>query len=287
MRARLRGTEIYFDVDGMGLVAEPGRMVQRPVLLLLHGGPGGDHSSFKIQVAGLRDVAQLVYVDHRGSGRSSAADPTTYTLAENISDLDALRDYLGLEKISVLGSSYGGMVAQGYAIQFPQRVEKLVLSVTAPSYRFMDEARKIVASRGTAEQKRVCQWLWDASFESEEQLHEYYRVMGPMYSRQFDEEKHDLGWQRGIRNYQQLNLGFGGFLKTFDFIEELATIRCPTLVLAGAHDWICPPSQSELIAEKIPQAELKIFANSSHLVAEDEPEEFLRVVRGFLRDDSS
>ena len=132
MKARIRGTEIYFDVDGAGLVPDGERMVQRPTLFLLHGGPGGDHVGFKSTVARLVDVAQLVYVDHRGSGRSAASDPSTYTLDENIDDVDALRDYLGLDSICLLGSSYGGMVAQGYAIRYPDRVSNLVLCATAP-----------------------------------------------------------------------------------------------------------------------------------------------------------
>jgi|TARA_B110000495_G_C22955202_1_gene559593 proline iminopeptidase len=282
MHARLEGADIYFDVDGMGLVAEPDRMVERPIVFLLHGGPGGDHSSFKSGMSELRDVAQLVYVDHRGAGRSRVDDPTTCTLEQNVRDVDALRGYLGLEKICVFGSSYGGMVAQGYAIEFPKHLDRLILSVTAPSYRFIEESQTILEERGTAEQKRVCQWLWDASFENEEQLQEYYRVMGPMYAVQFDAEKHEQGWRRGIRNYQQLNQGFGGFLRTFDFIEQLPSISCPTLVLAGSHDWICPPSQSQLIADKIPHAQLELFANSSHMVSHDEPERFLEVVRKFL-----
>ena len=283
MYARLNEADIFFDVDGVEFAAEPDRMVQRPVVFLLHGGPGGDHSSFKTKVGELRDVAQLVYVDHRGSGRSRVDDPATCTLEQNVRDVDALRDYLGLDKISVLGSSYGGMVAQGYGIEFTERLDRLILSVTSPSYRFMEESQAILQERGTAEQKRVCEWLWDASFEIEEQLREYYRVMGPMYSTQFDAKKHEEGWQRGIRNYQQLNLGFGSFLRTFDFIEQLATITCPTLLHAGAHDWICPPSQSALIAEKIPGAQLELFADSSHMLTQDEPERFLQVVRDFLQ----
>ena len=69
MRARIRGTEIYFDVDGMGLVPDAGRMVDRPVLFLLHGGPGGDHASFKKQLSDLRDVAQLDAADAIGRAR--------------------------------------------------------------------------------------------------------------------------------------------------------------------------------------------------------------------------
>src|SRR5262250_3416256 len=98
MLAKIRGTEIFFDVDGALFVPEGDRMVERPVLFLLHGGPGGDHAGFKTSSAALRDVAQLVYVDHRGCGRSSQSDPVEYTLVINIDDLDALRDYLCLAR---------------------------------------------------------------------------------------------------------------------------------------------------------------------------------------------
>ncbi|QDT92172.1 alpha/beta fold hydrolase [Gimesia algae] len=282
MHARINGTEIYFDVDGMGLVPEGDQIVERPVLFLLHGGPGSDHSSFKSNSAALRDTAQLVFVDHRGSGRSAPADPETYTLDQNIDDVDALREHLGLERISVLGSSYGGMVAQGYAIRYPERVANLILVATTPSYRFLEDAQRIVSERGTPDQQRVCEWLWEGKFESQQQVYEYYKAMGPMYSTRFDPEKMEKGWPRSIRNFEQLNLGFSTFLREFDWTGQLPSISCPTLVLGGAHDWICPPQHSELIAEKIPRAHLKIFADSSHSIADDEPEAYLAAIRGFL-----
>ena len=282
MKARIRGTEIYFDVDGAGLVPDGERMVQRPTLFLLHGGPGGDHVGFKSTVARLVDVAQLVYVDHRGSGRSAASDPSTYTLDENIDDVDALRDYLGLDSICLLGSSYGGMVAQGYAIRYPDRVSNLVLCATAPSYRFLEDAKRIVAERGTPEQQAVCETLWNGSFESLEQVREYYQAMGPMYSVTYDAQKSAESWSRGTRNFEQLNLGFSDFLREFDYTEQLGSIACPTLVLAGEQDWICPPNHSRDIAERVPRAHLKVFSKSAHNIAGDEPEEFLAAVRGFL-----
>ena len=209
-------------------------------------------------------------------------DPESQTLEENIHDVDALRDYLGLERVSILGSSYGGVVAQGYAINYPDHVFKLILSCTAPSFGFMDDAKRIVAERGSAEHERVCKRLWDGTFESEEQLHEYYRIMGPMYSTTFDLDKFEATWSQSIRNFDQLNRGFGDFLRSFDYTDQLHMIRCPTLVLAGAHDWICPPDQSQLIAEKIPRAQLKIFANSAHSIAADETDAYVDTVRGFL-----
>ena len=282
MYANVRGTRLYFDVDGMGLVPDGDRMEPRPPLFLLHGGPGGDHSSFKTSVNGLADVAQLIYLDHRGSGRSAAAQAEDCTLDENIQDLEAVRSHLGLEQISVLGSSYGGMVAQGYAIRYPEHMERLILVATAPSFRFLEEARRIVQARGTPDQIRVCELLWSAGFTSQEQLYEYYKTMGPMYSTAFDSDKFEAGWHRGIRNFAQLNSGFGGFLREFDYIDQLVQIGCPTLVLAGALDWICPPSQSRLIADRISDVRLEIFENSAHSIAQDEPEKFMDLVRGFL-----
>lgn len=282
MHARIRDTELYFDVDGAGLVPDGDRMVDRPVLFLLHGGPGGDHASFKTSSAALCDVAQLVYVDHRGSGRSAESDPASHTLDNNVDDLDALREHLGLQTISVLGSSYGGMVAQGYALRYPQRLANLILVCTAPSYRFIDDARRYVAENGTPEQIRVCQRLWDGSFASLEQLREFYQVMGPWYSTTFKPEEFEVSWKRGRRSFVVLNRGFNDFLRTFDFTDRLHEIKCPTLVIGAAHDWICPPAHSRIIAERIPRAHLKIFANSGHNVASDENAAYLRAIRGFL-----
>ena len=283
MRAKIRDAEIFFDVDGCEWVPSGNCLVQRPTLFLLHGGPGGDHASFKSQVTSkLRDVAQLVYVDHRGSGRSTPVNPESYTLDNNIDDLEALRQYLGLERISVLGSSYGGMVAQGYAIRYPKNLANLVLVATAPSHQFLDDARQFVQARGTPDQIRVCEWLWNENFQSQEQLFEYYKTMGPMYSTTFNEAKFNESWGQSIRNFEQLNFGFNAFLKTFDYTDQLHTIACPTLVLAGAHDWICAPRHSKIIAERIPRSHLKIFTNSAHSIAQDEPEEFVAAVRGFL-----
>ena len=80
MFAAVRGTRIYFDVEGMGLVPDGATMRERPVAMVIHGGPGGDHSGFKPSFTPLAARMQLVYFDHRGQGRSDGGDPATYTL---------------------------------------------------------------------------------------------------------------------------------------------------------------------------------------------------------------
>lgn len=282
MRARIRDTEIYFDVEGMALVPDGPRMVERPTAFLLHGGPGGDHSGFKPGYSPLAERMQLIYVDHRGQGRSARGPKETYTLDNNVDDLEALRQHLGLDKVVVIGVSYGGMVALTYAARYPESVSHLVAVVTTPSYRFLERAKAILAEKGNEEQKRVGDILWAGAFEDEEQLLEYYRIMGPLYSLKFDPEKAVESRARGIRSVDAINEGFGGFLRTYDVTGELHKVTAPTLVIAGRHDWICPVDQSEEIARLIPQADLRIFENSSHSVAADEHDALMDLIKGFI-----
>jgi proline iminopeptidase len=106
--------------------------------------------------------------------------------------------------------------------------------------------------------------------------------MGPMYSKTYKPEEFAASWNRSLRSFVALNRGFGDFLRTFDFTDRLHEIHCPTLVLGAAHDWICAPNYSKIIAERIPRAHVKIFANSGHMLPSDENAAYLQAVRGFL-----
>jgi proline iminopeptidase len=282
MRARIRDTEIFFDIEGAALVPDGSRMAERPVAFLLHGGPGGDHSGFKPAYLPLAERMQLIYVDHRGQGRSARGPRESYTLDNNVEDLEALRQYLGLDKVVVIGVSYGGMVALAYASRYPESVSHLVAVVTSPSYRFLERAREILAERGTDEQRAMGDILWAGAFESEEQLKQYYAVMGPLYSLKHDPEKAAQNRERAIRSIDAINEGFGGFLRTYDVTNDLHKVTAPTLVIGGRHDWICPPELSEEIARLIPHADLRIFEKSSHSVAADEHEALMDLIKGFV-----
>src|SRR5882672_10873820 len=111
MHAKVRDTEIYFDIEGMGLVPDGTVMRERPIAMVIHGGPGGDHSGFKPGFGPLAKKMQLIFFDHRGQGRSARGDVKKYTLDENVEDMEALRAHLGVKQIVSIGTSYGGMVA--------------------------------------------------------------------------------------------------------------------------------------------------------------------------------
>lgn len=284
MRAALRGTELYFDVEGASLVPDGPAMREKPVAFVLHGGPGGDHTGFKPGMSPLADHMQLVYIDHRGHGRSAAGDPNRYTLDENAEDLEALRHHLGLGPVVVIGTSYGGMVAMAYAARHPEAIAKLVLIVTAADGGFRDRAKRWVEQHGTPDQQRVCALLWAGRLETPEQMEDYYAVMGPLYAKSHDPAAAALTRSRATYTPAALNNAFrpDGFLARMDLRPELKNITAPTLILAGRHDWICPPDYSEEIHRLIPGSHLQVFENSSHSIRADEPEALNQAITAFV-----
>ena len=280
MKAAIRGTEIYFDIAGMQLAPVKKDFIEKPVVFLLHGGPGGDHLRFKQHSLELAKDAQLVFIDHRGCGRSKKTKKSDYTLENNIEDIEALRKHLGLKNICVLGTSYGGIVAQGYAIRYPLRVQKLILVVTAPSYRFIDEAKAILNKKASKAQLEFCNHLWNGTFKNSQHVAEFFKVMEPLYSNRVSKQKHTAKIKT-IWSHDALNKGFRDILPFFDFSEQLKKIIAPTLILAGKDDWICPPSQSRLIAQKIPHAIFKVFS-ASHAIAIDAHQQYIRTISQFL-----
>jgi len=284
MRAALRGTEIYFDIEGMGLAPDGAGMRERPVGFLIHGGPGGDHTGFKPAFSPLAARMQLVYFDHRGNGRSARGDPASYTLDENVEDMEALRRHLGLGPIVSIGTSYGGMVAMAHAARYPDSVSHLVLIVTAAHSGFVARAKEIVAERGTPEQRRVCDMLWAGELTTVERMEHYFAVMGPMYARRHDDSAAGSTRGRAIYSPDAIMRAFGpgGFLNGFDLRPELSRIAAPTLILAGRHDWICAPEFSEEIHRLIPGSDLRIFEDSSHSIRIDEPQAMIDAIAGFV-----
>ena len=184
----------------------------------------------------------------------------------------------------MIGTSYGGMVAMAYAARHPASVSRLVLVVTAAHGGFRERAMRWVEQHGTPDQKRVCATLWAGGFEAPEQMAEYYAVMGPLYSQRHDPEAAAAVRGRASYTPAAINNAFkpDGFLARMDLRSELARITAPTLVLAGRHDWICPPDFSEEIHRLIPGSTLRIFENSSHSIRADEPEALNGAIAEFI-----
>jgi len=278
VRIRVRDTTLFFDVEGAALVPDGPRMREKPTLLLLHGGPGFDHSSFKPSFSALAGDAQLVYLDHRGNGRSEGRDPAGWTLAEWADDVRAFCDALGIERPVVLGQSFGGMVAMAYAARHPSHPGKLVLSSTTARTRL----ERIVAAFGRLGGPAAAQAArayWETP--GPETLPEYTRQCFPLYSRKPRDPDANA---RTVWNLEVMFHFGGGEDRSMDLLPDLARVRCPTLILAGEDDPITPPEDSVDIAAALPPecTRLVRFPGCGHGVFRDDPEAAFAEIRRFL-----
>jgi proline iminopeptidase len=226
---------------------------------------------------------QLVFFDMRGHGRSARSAPETYTLDENVEDMEALRQYLGLGAIVSLGTSYGGRVAIAHAARYPTAVSHLILVATSANPQSVQRAHDIAMERGSAEQIAMCHDFYAGRLDTPAKMRAYFELLGPLYSRRFD-PRNAAGLGDTILEPEPLNRAFGpeGYMHALDLRPELATIKVPTLILAGRHDWRCAPEFSIEMKQILPHADLRIFEEDAHTIAADEPENFYDAVVGFL-----
>ena len=115
-------------------------------VIVLHGGPGLDHTMFGTWLDPLADAYRLLLVDERSQGRSDPAPPETWTLTRHARDVEALAEALGLERYAVLGHSFGAFIALQHAVDFPGRPAGTIVSSGLPSERFLDHVEQQLAA---------------------------------------------------------------------------------------------------------------------------------------------
>jgi proline iminopeptidase len=284
MHIEVNGARIFFDVVGAKLAPEGEAMLERPTLIVMHGGPGFDHSLMRPYFDRFADTHQVVYIDHRGNGRSSG-DPSTWTLAQWGDDVHSFCQALGIEKPVVYGLSFGGMVAMSYAARHPEAPSKLVFSSTAgrmdlaATYAMMEQL-------GGTEARRIAEAFWTAP--NADAAAEYIAVCMPLYNPpSADPATSGLGAAARKRAIQRTEVMFHfieGEQRTMDLLTGLAAVTCPTLVMAGGLDPITPPSCAREIYAALPEgvAELVVFDDAGHGIHRDQPERAEAVLRRFF-----
>ncbi len=272
------GCRIYVDIDGLGSVAVDGRLVERPTLLLLHGGPGADHATYKLGMVELRDVAQVVMYDHRGCGRSDWRTSDEWNLDTWADDVVRVCDALEIEKPIVLGNSFGGFVAQRYIGRHPGHPGKVVLSSTACRYDRASVLAMFEQLGGTEAREAAERRGTDLSPESRA---EFLRICGPLYTQRPGNIWDSIAM---VVNPALPPFWIGGENQTFDLRGDLANAVCPVLVLGGELDPVCPISGSEEIVSHLPSdlVQFERFANCGHGVFRDSPELAMGLLRRFI-----
>ena len=280
MHVQVGDVRLFFDVEGAKVVPDGPNLREKPTLLLLHGGPGLDHSMLKPWFTPLQDVAQIVYLDHRGNGRSDRQPADGLKLARWADDIPAFCDALGIQRPIVLGVSFGGFVAQAYAIRHPDHPRALVLCNTAARNREERVLGVFERLGGSEARETAVGFFRDPSMAT---LGEYARVCVPLYNRRPQDPNF---MSRALLNVNsELCVSFfADEWRTFDFLGDLAKVRCPTLVVGGSDDPITPLADSEDIAAALPANRMRLerFPGCGHPVYQDDSERFVRVLREFL-----
>ena len=286
---------VYYTVNGAKLwtvsfgAGEP--------LFLIAGGPGGAHVGMRA-FDSLYKNCRLVYFDSFGRGKSDTAlNVKEYTLARDIDDVEELRKAMKLDKINVLGHSYGSVVAQGYAIKYPQHVSRLILSspfhsnvmwqencdncnrqirisypevwdslllVRKQGFRSIDSIHRAVYSRVPS---------WFLYGYNPETLINYPRVPYPN--------------KRNMALYYQMVGKDGDFkvtgdLGAFDYRRQLKDLKMPILIIAGRYDRVAVPWMTVQYRKYCPQARFELFEKSGHVSIIEEPVKTVALIRELL-----
>ena len=277
MKVEVNEVRLFFDVEGAKFVADGKVMREKPTLLLLHGGPGFDHSTFKPAFSQYADIAQIVYLDHRGNGRSDRGPQNRWTLAQWGNDLFEFCRALDIEQPIVMGQSFGGMVAMAYATQHPDHPAKLILSSTAASMRrHVERSIALFGAKGGPAIAAMARRALTQGYDSQEFAMQWLAQAMPFYNTRPAADPFMSA--RAVMNTTVLLhfLGPGGEGLKFDLHADLARIRCPTLVLGGVEDPMTPiECQQDIAAAIQPQwVRFVSVADAGHGAFRDQPSAF-------------
>ena len=253
--ANINGIDLYYEVHGDG-----------PALVLAHGG-GGSHLSWWQNVPELSKRYRCVTFDHRGFGQShdlpGGPGPNAF-----VEDLRQLLDHLGIERAMLVGQSMGGWTVFGFASTFPARVSALVLCDTTAGMDDPEVVRAQAALRDTLRGNLT------------QTLHRAYAADFPAR----DPVRHFLYQQiSGLNHHVPGNL-ISTLAHLKHPISPLVAARIPVMLIAGEQDALIAPATMELMAQRLPNSRFVKVANAGHSVYFERPDEFNRLLLGFLRE---
>jgi proline iminopeptidase len=285
------GALIYYQAFGRGAP-----------LLIVHGGPGASHDYFLPYLLPLMRTSRLIFIDERGSGKSSKlTDPKQYTVANMVEDVETVRQTLGLGKISLMGHSYGGVLAEAYALKYQKNLSHLILGSTFASTKEINQAlARMKAAMDPKDLERLNS-LEAAGLFGKGEVWEHGR---------YPDEYAKLAWGKGYYPYIYQNRPdptydpvssntstawdvyremwgsdgefiIDGNLLEVEYVDQLSQIKVPTLIIVGEHDE-SDPNMSREMHEKIAGSQLVILPKSGHMTFVDQPEGFLEAVRNFV-----
>jgi proline iminopeptidase len=280
----VNGSKLWIETEGNG---EP--------VLLIPGGPGNSHTYLHPWFSELAKNFKVIYLDAFGRGKSDRAKSTDeYTFKRDVEDIEVLRKALKIEKWIVLGHSYGGMVAQAYALEYPSAVDKLILSnsfYSGEMWQANNDNCNYEFKNQYPEAWEKLQKLRDQGFNSssDEHVSAYTLPSGLLYfynPENVNKVRSD-SLIMNLKVYYTL-VGYdgdfiiGGDVSKLDFRKELKNLKMPSLIIEGRFDRVAVPRWSVKFKEYAPQAKFVMFEKSGHNPYIEETEKYFKVLNGFM-----
>jgi proline iminopeptidase len=248
-------------------------------LIVLHGGPGLDHSMFRPYLDPLGDEFRLLYVDERGQGRSERVDPTTLSLEVFARDVDLLADALELDSFALLGHSFGAIITTYHATELGTAAA-YVLSGGGDSSEALDaDVEAALAALGDNRETITASWEAEKTLETDVQLKQVLRDQMPFHFHGdpppgYAEET--VGSPEVLRYFA--NIGYGAF----DYRPKLGEVGKPTLILVGEYDRTTTPRAAHVLHDGIPHSELVVIPDAGHMSFVEQTKPYIAAVRRFL-----
>jgi proline iminopeptidase len=277
---RIREASLFVQVVGHGYP-----------LVLMHGGPGLDHTSL-LPLQPCADQFTLIFYDHRCNGRSDGAPVSSMTFENLTADAEALRETLGFDKWAVLGHSFGGNVALEYALRYPSSLSHLVLMDTGGDQWWVNQnAPELLAKRGySAATVQTARRFYNGQLAPSEVLPSVLKFIGAyVYHPSFLYHPNlmalalrvGLGPPHKMRP-EALIFGYSQLLPGWTVMDRLSEIKVPTLVLAGRDDFLFPPEHQAMLADRLPNAQLEIIECAGHNPQMEQAAEVIRIIKDFM-----
>lgn len=269
MKIDVRDTQLFFDVEGLGLVPGEAGWRERPTVVMLHPGPGADHSLYKHLVGpALAQVAQVVYVDHRGEGRSDPSEPSLWNLDTWADDTLAFIDALELEHPILYGASIGSLIAVEAASRAPGRFAGLALVSAAARYVHARSVAVFDRLGGHEAGEVAARYFGDPT---EANFAEYFRVCLPLYTRQPIDP--DVVARMEFNQFSAV-LWDREHASQVDVRDAAGRVDCPVLVVSGVDDPSFTVAGGEELAQAFPQqlVQFVVLDDAGYGVWRDRPD---------------
>jgi proline iminopeptidase len=273
----VNGASIFYKTVGSG---EP--------ILVLHGGPGLDHSYLYPQLNELAKTHKLIFFDQRASGKSSPGrGPSSVALDTMIYDIEVLREKFNIKKINIIAHSWGGILAMKYAIKYHKKVKSIVLmSSLGASSELNDKANDVIQARLTKKDKQQKKEIQGSKDYWAHGQNSYRKLMLLSFKHDFYNPKlvDSLHLKLNKKFYENSKLlqNLAKDLKTYDFYEELCEVRAPVLLLYGDFDPLSGEVANKL-KENFHHAELVVLPNCGHFPYIELPSEVFLNVANFYK----